>query len=375
MRAACPSCSCSTRPTWQAARPSGSSTTTPARSPSAPRRGRASSCSCARWPTGCARSRRSSSWPSPTTAATSWPRSTARARSCRPPTRPSTCGCGPGCPTPRPGAWPSSSWPTVTGPVRARRAARRPVPSARRAHRLPGLRAAAVPLRPTRPPGADGRRPRRRGRRSVHRHADRSGAARRRRGPVDVRTRARLPALHRHPGAARRGGPLDGDGASTSTCPATAIGATIGSKEFVGTLPQWLRLRSPGPRHRAVPGGVVPDLRDGRDPRVVPTRRGADDAGRGRRPGGRRPRRRRAGAGAVGEQPVQPDRRPRRPRCRGGVGSGPRRAGLLRRVLRRVHVGRSWPQHPRARSRRRRRRPLAVQALEPRRGARRLLRR
>ena len=59
--------------------------------------------------------------------------------------------------------------------------------------------------------------------------------------------------------------------------PIAAIGATIGSKEFVGTLPQWLHLRSPGSRHRAVPGGVVPDLRDGGDPRLVPAGGRADD--------------------------------------------------------------------------------------------------
>ncbi len=52
----CPSCSCSTRPTWRPTRPSGSSTTTPARSPSAPSPARASTTSCARSPTGCARS-------------------------------------------------------------------------------------------------------------------------------------------------------------------------------------------------------------------------------------------------------------------------------------------------------------------------------
>ncbi len=33
--------------------------------------------------------------------------------------------------------------------------------------------------------------------------------------------------------------------ASASTSPPTQIGACIGTKEFVGTLPQWLRLRRP----------------------------------------------------------------------------------------------------------------------------------
>jgi hypothetical protein len=43
---------------------------------------------------------------------------------------------------------------------------------------------------------------------------------------------------------------------------------------------------------------------------------------------------------AVGEQPEQPDGRARRPRRRRGLGAGPRRARVLRRVLRRVHLGR-----------------------------------
>ena len=53
--------------------------------------------------------------------------------------------------------------------------------------------------------------------------------------------------------------------------------------------------------------------------------------------------RRRCGAGAraVGQQPGEPDRRARRPRRGGGMGTGARRAGVLRRVLRRVHLGRT----------------------------------
>ena len=67
-------------------RPSDSSASTPARWPSAPPRGRASTTSCGCSPTGCARSAPSSSSPCRTTAATSWRRSTARARSSRRPT-------------------------------------------------------------------------------------------------------------------------------------------------------------------------------------------------------------------------------------------------------------------------------------------------
>ena len=65
------------------------------------------------------------------------------------------------------------------------------------------------------------------------------------------------------------------------------------------------------------------------------------------------------------EHARQPHRRARRPRRGGRVGPGARRAGALRRVLRRVHLGRAAPHDPRARRRRRARRALAVEALEP----------
>ncbi len=42
--------------------------------------------------------------------------------------------------------------------------------------------------------------------------------------------------------------------------PVGQIGATIGSKEFVATLPQWMQLRTPSPRHRAVPGDLLSEL-------------------------------------------------------------------------------------------------------------------
>ena len=64
------------------------------------------------------------------------------------------------------------------------------------------------------------------------------------------------------------------------------------------------------------------------------------------------PRRRRPGPGAVGQLPLQPDRAAHRPRARGRVGAGPRDPGLLRRVLRRVHLGRPAPDHPVLRRRR-----------------------
>ena len=106
-------------------------------------------------------------------------------------------------------------------------------------------------------------------------------------------------------------------------------------------MPQWLRLRTPIARHGALPGGRLPDVRDGRHPRRLPCRCRAAHGRRRPRPRRDRSRRRGAGVDAVGQQPVQPDRRARRPRRGRRVGSSPRRAGVQRRVLRRVHLGRA----------------------------------
>ena len=55
------------------------------------------------------------------------------------------------------------------------------------------------------------------------------------------------------------------------------------------------------------------------------------------------PARRRPGPAAVGQLAGQPDRAPDRPGPGGGLGTGARGARLLRRVLRRVHLGRPAP--------------------------------
>ncbi len=140
--------------------------------------------------------------------------------------------------------------------------------------RTRGLPAAAVPLRPARGAARRRRSPRRRLRRPLGRHPDRpaartrwsprcarrepSGATRRRSAP---RPTARRPpagwhrrlgvdvdpsvggGLHRHQGARRR---------------AAAVAAPA----------------PPEPRHRAVPGGQLPELRDGRDAGGLPGRAG-----------------------------------------------------------------------------------------------------
>ena len=62
------------------------------------------------------------------------------------------------------------------------------------------------------------------------------------------------------------------------------------------------------PRHRAVPGRVLPDLRHGGDAGRVPGRAGARLPGGGPGPRRRRPRRRRPGPAAVGQLAGQPVR-------------------------------------------------------------------
>ena len=133
-----------------------------------------------------------------------------------------------------------------------------------------------------------------------------------------------------------------------------------------------LRLRDARAGHRAVSRRVVPDLRHGCGACRLP--RGAGPPA-GRATGGldleaidhddAAPR-----PGAVVELAVQPDGRARRPRRRGGMGSRPRRAGVLRRVLRRVHLGRPTALGPPGRDGRGGRRALPVEAFEPGRAAR-----
>ena len=210
-----------------------------------------------------------------------------------------------------------------------------------------------------------------RGHRPHHRHADRPAPAGRGRGPGRLRQERGYPPSIGSAGAPRPRRRTGWPGGSASTVDPDQVAATIGSKELVAGVPQWLRLRTTRPRHRALPGDRLPDLRHGRHARSVPV--------------GRRCRSRATGAldlAAIdradaaralclwSNTPGQPHRRARRPRRGGRVGPRPRRAGAERRVLRRAHLGRAGPHDPRARRRRRARRPLAVEALEPGRGAR-----
>ena len=136
-------------------------------------------------------------------------------------------------------------------------------------------------------------------------------------------------------------------------------------------LPAVAAACAPRPRHRAVPGGQLPDLRDGRDARRLPGR--ARDAATLDR------RSTRADAARALCLWVNTPGNPTGGLDDLGAAAAWGRAHgvpvLSRRVLRRVHLGRPASHDPRARHRRRARRALAVEALEPGRRPGRLLRR
>ena len=141
-------------------------------------------------------------------------------------------------------------------------------------------------------------------------------------------------------------------------------------------VPQFLRLREPGQGHGAVPGGVLPDLRHGGELAgcravAVPAagRRGASTSTPSTPADAER------ALLLWSNSPSNPTGGLDRPGAGGGLGPGARDPGVLRRVLRRVHLGRPAPLHPPARRRRRGGGALPLQAVEPGRGAGRLLRR
>ena len=150
--------------------------------------------------------------------------------------------------------------------------------------------------------------------------------------------RTRLSAEHRLAGAARRPSAPGSAAASPSTLPADQVAAAIGTKEFVGTLPQWMRLRRPDRDTVLYPAVSYPTYAMGATlagcrPVAVP----ADDAGR-------------LDLGAVADDdagralllwtnsPSNPTGPSRRPGRRRSLGPEPRRAGVQRRVLHRVHL-------------------------------------
>ena len=200
----------------------------------------------------------------------------------------------------------------------------------------------------------------------------------RRRGAGDVGHRAGLSRLGRQPAAARGRGGLAGPALRAGRGAAGLRRRLRGDQgaRRLGAAPApparaRTRTRCCTPPCRTRPTPWAPSWR-GAAPSPVPAAPGrlggldldaidAADAARALR--------------AVVELAVEPDRRPGRPRRGGGLGAGARRPGVLRRVLRRVHLGRPAALGAPARRRRRGRRALALQALEPGRRARRVLRR
>ena len=147
--------------------------------------------------------------------------------------------------------------------------------------------------------------------------------------------------------------------------PGTELAACIGTKELVTGSTGDPAPAHAGPGHGPPPPGRLSELRDGGDAGRLPG--GGHPASSRRDVGPRRRRRRRRGTGAVpvGQLAGEPVGAARRPGRGGRLGAGSRRAGALRRVLRRVHLGRPAPHDPGARHRGRPRRPLPVEAIEP----------
>ena len=104
--------------------------------------------------------------------------------------------------------------------------------------------------------------------------------------------------------------------------PLADVAACVGTKEFVATLPQWLRLRTPDRDTVLYPAVSYPTYAMGAV--LAGCRAGARAPRRplAARPRRHRPARRRAGPVPVGQQPGQPHRRARR----SGVGRGLGRA-------------------------------------------------
>ena len=148
------------------------------------------------------------------------------------------------------------------------------------------VRPPALPVRPAGTADAGGRRVRRGSGRPVDRDADGPAAGGRRRGVLDVGHRAGLSAEHRLGRVPGRRVPLD-----RATLRRRGpdrrhrrLHRQQGVRRHAAAVAAAAHAR---PRHRAVPGDVVPDLRDGGHPRRVPAGRRADAPVGRRRPGAR----------------------------------------------------------------------------------------
>ena len=125
--------------------------------------------------------------------------------------------------------------------------------------------------------------------------------------------------------------------------PLAQLAACIGTKEFVATTPQYLRLRTPSKDTVLFPAVAYPTYEMGVDTRwpgchaacPLPSRRGHSDFSNDQ------PADTYSGPDAVGQQSVELPRKARSRDLRRGssLGAQLRRAGVQRRVLRRVSVG------------------------------------
>ena len=172
------------------------------------------------------------------------------------------------------------------------------------------------------------------------------GRGRRARGGARA-TRPSVGSLALPPGGRRRGWRHG----SASTCPSTRWPPASAPRSSSPPLPQWLRLRTPERDTVLYPAVSYPTYEMGAvlaGCRAVPV---PVDAGLPPRPRRGRPRPTPTGPWPCGS--TRPATRPaaRRPGRGGGVGAPAGRAGVQRRVLRRVHLGRPAPHHPRARAR------------------------
>ena len=242
-----------------------------------------------------------SSCSSPTTAATCWPPSTARARCwSRSTSDEAATLSGP----PRYRGPPARRSVSSESASPRRRRSRRCRGSSRRRTRTTGstplaavaerTRAASSTCRSARP---STRRPRRRRGAGLPSAAERGY-------PPSIGTAALREAAAAWIGA-RFGVDVD----------PSAVAACIGTKELVAGCPSG-SLRRPDRDTVLYPAGRLPDLRDGRDPRRLPGGARARRRPLAPRPRRHRPRRRRAGAVPVGRtRPATPPARPRRPRA------------------------------------------------------------
>ena len=162
---------------------------------------------------------------------------------------------------------------------------------------------------------------------------------------------------------------------SGSTPPLWPSRRASGPRSSLPGVPHWLRLRTPGRDTVLCPLLAYPTYEMGAilarcRAVAVPTRPDGTHGAVVDLAGGRV-----AGTVPVGQQPRKPRGSARGPGGGGELGTLTRRTGVLRRVLRGVHLGRARPHDPRARPRGRCRGPLAVETVEPRGAAGRVLRR